>query len=86
MPAGDSPVLGLKLMEKFRGGSPQAAGKLVELFYPADSGGVELMASAISSKPDIIILNSIVSSGQPALQSLRFEKGLENVLFLIYHQ
>jgi CheY-like chemotaxis protein len=55
-------------------------------YQVVESNGAELMASAISSKPDIIILNSIVSSGQPALQSLRFEKGLENVLFLIYHQ
>ena len=35
------------------------------------------------SKPDIIILNSLLSSDE-AVRALRFEKGMENVLFLIY--
>ena len=33
---------------------------------------------------NIIVLNSLLSSRQEAVRSLRFEKGLENVLFLIY--
>lgn len=54
-------------------------------YQVVEANGAELMASAISAQPDIIILNSVVNGGQKALQSLRFEKGLENVLFLIYH-
>jgi DNA-binding response OmpR family regulator len=48
------------------------------------SDGKELVEKAISSQPDIIILNSIHSDKQEVIQTLRFEKGLENVLFLIY--
>jgi len=43
-----------------------------------------LVQKAISTQPDIIILNSVLSDKQEIVQSLRFEKGLENVLFLIY--
>ena len=57
----------------------QAKGYLV-----VESDGKELMEKAISSKPDIIILNSVLSDKEQIVQSLRFEKGLENVLFLIY--
>jgi hypothetical protein len=39
---------------------------------------------AVSVKPDIIILNSLHSEKQEIVKSLRFEKGLENVLFLVY--
>ncbi|MFI5185089.1 MAG: GAF domain-containing protein [Chitinophagales bacterium] len=49
-----------------------------------ESDGKELMKKAISTLPDIIILNSLFSEKQQIVQSLRFEKGLENVLFLIY--
>ena len=38
----------------------------------------------IDDTADIIILNSVLSGKQEIVQSLRFEKGLENVLFLIY--
>ncbi|HJZ95888.1 MAG TPA: hypothetical protein VKE70_05245, partial [Candidatus Solibacter sp.] len=55
-------------------------------YHVVESNGAELMKSAISARPDIIILNSLVSSREEAVRSLRFEKGLENVLFLIYHQ
>jgi len=48
-----------------------------------ESNGSELVSRAVLSKPDIIILNSLLSSDD-AVRSLRFEKGLENVLFLIY--
>ena len=57
----------------------QAKGYLV-----VESDGKELVEKAISTQPDIIILNSILSDKQEIVQSLRFEKGLENVLFLIY--
>ncbi len=53
-------------------------------YHVVESNGAELVAKAMSSRPDIIILNSLLSSQQDVVRSLRFEKGLENVLFLIY--
>ena len=53
-------------------------------YQVVESDGKELVEKAISSQPDIIILNSIHSDKQEIVQTLRFEKGLENVLFLIY--
>ena len=44
----------------------------------------ELLEKAISNQPDIIIINSVLSGKQDIVQSIRFEKGLENVLFLVY--
>ena len=35
-------------------------------------------------QPDIIILNTLLSQKQELVQSLRFEKGLENVVFVVY--
>jgi len=55
-------------------------------YQVVESNGSELVASAVAAKPDVIILNSLLSGRQEAVRSLRFEKGLENVLFLIYHQ
>lgn len=54
-------------------------------YHVVESDGKELVEKAISTKPDIIILNSVISDKQEIIQSLRFEKGLENVLFLIYN-
>jgi signal transduction histidine kinase/CheY-like chemotaxis protein/ligand-binding sensor domain-containing protein len=53
-------------------------------YQVVESDGKELVEKAIANKPDIIILNSLLSGKQQIVQSLRFEKGLENVLFLIY--
>ncbi len=53
-------------------------------YQVVESNGSELVSKAVSSKPDIIILNSLLSNQQDVVKSLRFEKGLENVLFLIY--
>ncbi|HYJ65161.1 MAG TPA: GAF domain-containing protein, partial [Parafilimonas sp.] len=53
-------------------------------YVVVESDGKELVEKAISSQPDIIILNSVLSDKNEIVQSLRFEKGLENVLFLIY--
>ncbi|MEO6327847.1 MAG: response regulator, partial [Ginsengibacter sp.] len=66
-----------------------AVRSLIELlqqkgYQVVESDGKELVEKAISTKPDIIILNSVLSDKQALVQSLRFEKGLENVLFLIY--
>ncbi|MBS1917506.1 MAG: response regulator [Bacteroidetes bacterium] len=53
-------------------------------YQVVESDGKELVEKAIASQPDIIILNSVFSGKQEIVQTLRFEKGLENVLFLIY--
>ncbi len=53
-------------------------------YQVVESDGKELVEKAISNQPDIIILNSIISDKQEIVKTLRFEKGLENVLFLIY--
>lgn len=49
-----------------------------------ESNGEELVEKAVSLQPDIIILNSQTSDKNHIVQTLRFEKGLENVLFFIY--
>jgi len=53
-------------------------------YHVVESDGKELLQKAISNQPDIIILNSLHSDKEKAIQTLRFEKGLEHVLFLIY--
>jgi len=52
-------------------------------YQVVESKGADLVSRAVDSKPDIIILNSLLSSDE-AVRALRFEKGMENVLFLIY--
>jgi len=52
-------------------------------YQVVESNGSELVSHAVSSRPDIIILNSLLSNNE-AVRALRFEKGMENVLFLIY--
>jgi signal transduction histidine kinase/DNA-binding response OmpR family regulator len=44
----------------------------------------ELVQRAVAMQPDIILLNSTTQARDGAVQTLRFEKGLENVLFLVY--
>ncbi|HEX9652367.1 MAG TPA: ATP-binding protein, partial [bacterium] len=53
-------------------------------YHVVEANGKELIEKAVSVKPDIIILNSLFSEKQEIVKSLRFEKGLENVLFLVY--
>jgi GAF domain-containing protein/CheY-like chemotaxis protein len=53
-------------------------------YQVVESDGKELVKNAIETQPDIIILNSIYSGKQEIVKTLRFEKGLENVLFFIY--
>jgi len=53
-------------------------------YQVVESDGKELVEKAISSQPDIIILNSVLNGRHEIVQTLRFEKGLENVLFLVY--
>ena len=35
-------------------------------------------------QPDIILLNAVASGREDAVRLLRFEKGMENVVFLVY--
>ena len=44
----------------------------------------DLLNRARELQPDIIMLNSVSSSRADAVKMLRFEKGMENVLFLVY--
>ena len=53
-------------------------------FTVMEANGEDLVARALEMQPDIIILNSVMSQRHENVQSLRFEKGLENVLFLVY--
>ncbi len=53
-------------------------------YQVVESDGKELVDTAKNALPDIIILNSTLSSSDEIIQTLRFEKGLENVLFFIY--
>jgi DNA-binding response OmpR family regulator len=50
----------------------------------SEASGSELVATAVAIQPDIIMLNAILSETQEVVQLLRFEKGLEHVLFLVY--
>ncbi len=52
-------------------------------YQVVESNGSELFSKAVDSRPDVIILSSMLS-GNDNVKALRFEKGMENVLFLIY--
>ncbi|MCX6602220.1 MAG: ATP-binding protein, partial [Acidobacteria bacterium] len=52
-------------------------------YHVVESNGLELFSKAVAAKPDIIVLSSLLSSSD-GVRALRFEKGLENVLFLIH--
>ena len=49
-----------------------------------ESNSKELIEKALAHQPDIIIINSVLSGNQEIVKSLRFEKGMEDVLFLLY--
>ena len=49
-----------------------------------ESNEKELLQKAVANLPDIIILNSLLSGNEEIVKTLRFEKGLENVLFVVY--
>lgn len=53
-------------------------------YHVVESDSEQLLENAIAAQPDIIILNSVQSEKQDIVQTLRFEKGLENVFFLVY--
>ena len=49
-----------------------------------ESDGKALVETAIDHQPDIIVINSALSGKHDIVKTLRFEKGLENVLFFVY--
>ena len=49
-----------------------------------EASGSELAAKLAAIQPDIILLSAMLSEKPDIVQMLRFEKGLENVLFLVY--
>ena len=49
-----------------------------------EARGDDLVEKALALQPDIIMLNSVSSAQSETVRMLRFEKGLENVLFLVY--
>ncbi len=49
-----------------------------------ESDGNDLVQKAVDNQPDIIIIKSGAGERQQIIRTLRFEKGLENVLFLVY--
>jgi signal transduction histidine kinase/DNA-binding response OmpR family regulator len=50
----------------------------------SEARGDDLLHRVRELQPDIIMLNSVSSAQSDAVQMLRFEKGMENVLFLVY--
>jgi CheY-like chemotaxis protein len=50
----------------------------------SEARSAEMVEKAKALQPDIIMLNSVSSTRPDVVQTLRFEKGLENVLFLVY--
>ena len=50
----------------------------------SEARGDDLVEKARSLQPDIIMLSSVASARSDAVQMLRFEKGMDNVLFLVY--
>ena len=49
-----------------------------------ESNGENLLEKARSVQPDIIMLNSVQNGGKDMVKSLKFEKGMEHVLFFMY--
>ena len=49
-----------------------------------EASGSELAAKLAAIQPDIILLSAMLSEKPDIVKMLRFEKGLENVLFLVY--
>lgn len=49
-----------------------------------EANSENLLETATESKPDIIMLNSVYSSDQKVINDLKFQKGMENVMFFVY--
>jgi signal transduction histidine kinase/CheY-like chemotaxis protein len=55
-------------------------------YHVSKASRSDLLEQAQSHRPDIIFLNSLLSSSGDLMQSLRFENGMEDVLFLVYQE
>ena len=53
-------------------------------YQVVESNGSEMLEKAKSILPDVIILRSANGEQQDMVKSLRFEKGMEHVVFLVY--
>jgi signal transduction histidine kinase/DNA-binding response OmpR family regulator len=53
-------------------------------YQVTEANGADMLEKAVAVQPDIIILSTMLSEKHEAVQSLRFEKGLENVVFVVY--
>ena len=49
------------------------------------ASGEEAIEKALRARPDMIILNAVLPQQREIVKALRFEKGLENVLFLLFN-
>ena len=49
-----------------------------------EAGAGDVIQRAVASQPDIILLNALSPAQADAVRLLRFEKGMEHVLFLVY--
>jgi signal transduction histidine kinase/CheY-like chemotaxis protein len=50
----------------------------------SEAKDANLLEKALAVKPDIILLNSVLSAQSDNVRMLRFEKGMDHVLFLVY--
>ncbi len=50
----------------------------------SEAKDANLLEKALALKPDIILLNSVLSAQSENVRMLRFEKGMDQVLFLVY--
>ena len=48
------------------------------------SSGDQALETAVTTQPDMIIMNALLSQQGNLVRTLRFEKGLDNVLFLLF--
>ncbi|HSK14226.1 MAG TPA: response regulator, partial [Phnomibacter sp.] len=53
-------------------------------YVVTESAEKDLLKDAVAGQPDIIIMNAGLSAKQDIVQTLRFEKGLEKVQFIVY--
>lgn len=54
-------------------------------YQVVEANGQNLLKKAKSSNPDVIILNSLLTESNEDIKTIKFEKGMEHVLFLVYH-
>ena len=53
-------------------------------FEVVEAGGANLLEVARESMPDVIILNAALNEREQVMRTLRFEKGLESVVIIMY--